>query len=209
MNKKYITVIVWIAFILLNAIILKNVIMRKNVLDSYFRLHVVANSNSIKDQKIKMNVAKTITTKIDEILKKEPTTSKSDVKKIIKDNVKEILLVANASLKNQEAKEVAMLKIGNIYYNEKTKDDMVMDAGIYDSVQIVIGEGKGNNFWSLIYPYSYAGMYKLDSDVIDNNDLHLTDNENNTTLTTLDIISNDNVEYRSGIFEFVKKMWFN
>lgn len=209
MNKKYIVILVWSAFILLNAIILKNVATRENTLDDYFRLHVVANSNSLKDQTIKMKVSKDISEKISEVIKNINCNSKSEIKEVIQDNTKDILLVANNSLKEQGDNKTAIIKIGNIYYDEKTKDNISMNAGIYDSIQIVIGEGKGKNFWSLIYPYSYAGMYELDTSDIDNYNYIATDNENNTILTTNDIISNNDIQYKSGLLEFAKKMWFN
>jgi len=209
MNKKYIVMLVWTAFILLNTIILKNVVIRKSNINNYFRLHVVANSNNLKDQAIKMEVAKDINKKINEIIKDINCNSKSEIKKVIQNNTKDILIAANTSLKKQGDNKTVLIKIGDIYYDEKTKDNISMKEGVYDSIQVVIGEGKGKNFWSLIYPYSYAGMYELDTNDINNRSYITTDNESNTILSTNDIISDDNVQYKSGILEFAKKMWFN
>lgn len=210
MKKKYITIILWTAFLLLNTILIKNIISQESNLDNYFRLHVVANSNSVKDQAIKMNVANDISKKISDIVKNANSNSKNDIKNAIEYNVKDILVATKFSLEKQNDYKNVSIKIGNIYYDEKINDNMIMDEGVYDSMQIIIGEGKGKNFWSLIYPYSYAGMYEINTDISDiNNNLRDTDFEGNTILSTDDIISNTNVEYKSGILEFAKKMWFN
>lgn len=208
MNKRYITIILWSAFILLNTIILKNIIIKKNTLNNYFRLHVVANSNSLKDQSIKMNVASDVSETINKLIENTKASTKSDAKEVIQNNVKDILVAANFSLEKQGDSKTAFVKIGNIYYDEKTKDTIHMDAGIYDSIQVIIGAGKGKNFWSLIYPYSYAGMYELNTDDILDNNFIPKDADGNIILTTNDIISNEDVQYKSGIIELAKKMWF-
>jgi hypothetical protein len=72
--------------------------------------------------------------------------------------------------------------IGKISYDEKEKDNIYMSSGIYDSIKIVIGNGNGANWWSLIYPTSLA--------------LHESNYE-------------QNVEYKSYIFEWFKELLSN
>lgn len=55
-------------------------------------------------------------------------------------------------------------------YDEKTKDDITMPKGVYDSLKILIGNAKGENWWSLIFPYSIAESQNI-SNVITNNDI--------------------------------------
>ncbi len=213
MKKRYINIFVLTIFILLNAIILKGINTKQNNLENYFRLHIVANSNSIKDQSIKKIVAKDVYKQINEILGNNKHSSKLEVKEAIINNVNDILLASNVSLKKQNTDKTAIIKIGNIYYDKKQKEDIYMTAGVYDSMQVIIGEGKGNNFWSLIYPYSYAGIYELD-EITDSTDnytgfIENINNTNNDILTTKDFISSDNVKYKSRILELAKKMWFN
>lgn len=92
-----------------------------------------------------------------------------------------------------------MQTYGNMYYDEKTKDGVLMKQGIYDSLKIVIGEGKGENWWSLIYPNAY------DSVVIYNEQENIKDDTHH--LTTSDIISSNNISIKFGIIEFLKSIF--
>lgn len=87
-----------------------------------------------------------------------------------------------------------------MYYDEKTKDGVQMAEGIYDSLKIVIGEGKGENWWSLIYPNTYDSVVIYDEQ---------GNNKNDDThhLTTSDIISSKNISIKFGIVEFFKNLF--
>lgn len=91
---------------------------------------------------------------------------------------------------------------GNIYYDEKTKDGTQMKQGIYDSLKIIIGDGKGQNWWSLIYPNAYDSVI-------------IYDEQNNTIkddthhLNTSDVISSENISLKFGIIEFFKNVFKN
>lgn len=54
-------------------------------------------------------------------------------------------------------------------YDEKTKGNVKMPKGIYDSLKISIGNAKGENWWSLIFPYSVEGQSM--SELIENDDI--------------------------------------
>ena len=60
-----------------------------------------------------------------------------------------------------------------------------MRKGTYDSIELILGKGNGENFWSLIFPYSY------------------NENFNESVYTS---IENKEVEIKSGIFETIKKV---
>lgn len=87
-----------------------------------------------------------------------------------------------------------------MYYEEKTKNDVKMSEGIYDSLKIVIGEGKGENWWSLIYPNTYDSVviYKEQEN---------TKKDDTHHLTTSDIISSKNISIKFGIIEFFKSLF--
>ena len=52
-----------------------------------------------------------------------------------------------------------------------------MDSGIYDSLKIIIGNGQGQNWWSLIYPTTFCE--NLNNNEILEND----DSKGNTEIT--------------------------
>lgn len=141
-----------LSFILLNVHLIFATNINENNSKNYFRIHVVANSDSIDDQILKLNVSKKVDEYICEITKDLET--KEDYKKCVTTHIQDILVVANNVLKDNNANYKVKAYIGNMYYDEKIKDSITMESGIYDSLKIVIGNGEGENWWSLIFPYS-------------------------------------------------------
>jgi len=190
MKKKIPLYLFILTLTLLNIFLLLNSIHSKNNQDEYFRLHVVANSNSVDDQIIKLNVVKKINNYLSSLYNATNYSTsnlakKDNAKKLIQNNVNNILEVANNELDNQNASYNCYAKIGKIAYEEKYSDDINMTEGIYDSIQIILGNGEGENFWSLIFPYSYNSNFDINS------------NEN---------ILNNDITIKSGILEAIKEV---
>ncbi len=107
------------------------------------RLHVIANSNSDGDQLLKYQVR-------DAILEK----SKADFTK--KDEV-----IGSLSSYKEIAEEVIAkygcdysvnVQYGNFHFPTKHYENISLPAGKYDAVRVVIGEGKGENWWCVLFP---------------------------------------------------------
>lgn len=190
MNKNYPLYICIFCFLLLNIFLVFSNISSKNNQNDYFRLHVVANSNCVDDQIIKLNVVKKVNEYLNSLyessLEISSSNEKEDTKYVIKNNIDNILEIANNELTNQCASYNCYANIGKIKYDEKKSEQINMNEGIYDSIQIVLGDGKGENFWSLIFPYSYNPNF----DVTNNSDYIYT----------------DEIEVKSGILEAIKKV---
>ncbi len=147
--KKYMTCFIALfSFIILNGLIIYNI---NNDKKDIFRLHIVSNSNSIYDLIEKLKVNENVNTYL-KSLKIENLNSKEEVKNKIYGNIDNILDVANNTLKEDNVTYLATAKYGKIYYTEKEDISIKMDEGIYDSLQIILGEGNGENIWSLIFP---------------------------------------------------------
>lgn len=185
MRKKYPLYICIFCFLILNIFLIYNNIKNNYNQKHYFRLHVVANSNSLDDQIIKLNVVKKINSYLDSISKEVYAESKDKTRLIITDNINHLLKTTNSELKVQNAEYSCYANIGKISYDEKKSDSIDMANGIYDSVQIVLGEGKGENFWSLIFPYSYDPNYNINND---------------------NPLSNKNIKIKSGILDTITKV---
>jgi len=187
------------AFIILNFLIIFTSLSNQNIKESFFRIHVVANSDSIDDQLIKYKVAKNIDNYVANLYKNtaEETLDKNDSKNIITSHVEEILNLTKNTLSTNSFSYSSYIKLGNISYDEKVSDSLTMPSGIYDSVQIVLGDGKGENWWSLVFPYSY------DSSIIVNDIAaeQVANKEN-------DILCNKKeVKYKFGIIEKIKSVF--
>lgn len=121
--------------------------------NEYFRIHVVANSDSIDDQLLKYTVAKHVNEYISNVTSNCET--KNECKQAIKDNMQNILNLSNDIVSQNNCKYNIKAYIGKQLYDEKQMNNLHMNAGIYDSLKIVIGNGNGQNWWSLIYPTTF------------------------------------------------------
>ena len=155
-SKKILLYIFLIAFVLLNITIIYGNCTNKSNIQNYFRIHVVANSDSIDDQLLKYTVAKEVNNYIETLTKN--TASKEESKQIIQDNIQNILKICNNIIKNENYNYSVKAYIGKIQYDEKKSYNFYMDGGIYDSLKIVIGHGNGQNWWSIIYPNNYLEL---------------------------------------------------
>ncbi len=197
-NKITLPFFVLLVIILLNTVIVFNLYTNKKDKDDILRLHVVANSNDISDQIVKLKVQSKINDYINNNF-----NSNDDKNKIINDiksHADDIISLSNKVLDENNINYDTTLKIGKINYDEKISQTLTMDKGIYNSVQVVLGNGKGKNIWSLIFPdeNSINNISSLDSILPGINDLFKTQNDMES--------ENENIEYDFKILEIIRKI---
>lgn len=107
----------------------------RDLSDNLVRLHIVANSNSSADQEIKLKVR-------DEILKS--SSFPPDTEKINK--------IACDTALSLGAGYDAKTCISRRYVPEKTYKNIRLPEGIYNCINVVLGEGEGENWWCVAYP---------------------------------------------------------
>ena len=103
--------------------------------NNVIRLHILANSDSKSDQRIKLKVRDAILNEVS--LKDKDFLQKSET-------------VANSVLSNYNYKAIA--KYGEFYFPTKKYKNVTLPCGKYNSVRIVLGEGEGQNWWCVLYP---------------------------------------------------------
>lgn len=105
----------------------------ENLQENLLRLHIIANSNSEKDQKIKLDVR-------DRLL----DSGEYDVKKLSE--------IANVTLSELKAGYGAEICYRKRYVPVKSYKNIALPAGEYTCLDIVLGEGAGENWWCIAYP---------------------------------------------------------
>lgn len=122
----------------------------EDIQKSVLRLHVIANSDSNCDQELKLKVR-------DAVLQsgKEIFTGSGDrisAEKKILENSDAILKAARGVIKDEGYDYDVRLEITDDNFPTKTYGDTTLPAGRYRAVKIVIGEGKGHNWWCVMFP---------------------------------------------------------
>ncbi|MDF2886749.1 MAG: stage sporulation protein [Lacrimispora sp.] len=114
------------------------------------RFHVLANSNSTQDQNLKLKVRTMLLNSIYEDLGEN--ASLEDTKTYISSHESTLEEKAENYMKNLGFNYPAHMELTDCYFPTKTYGDMVFPCGTYEAVRVKIGEGKGHNWWCVLYP---------------------------------------------------------
>lgn len=139
------------SIIFLSAYISIGMYNKSKVSENTFRLHVVANSNDLNDQIIKLKIVDKIENYLNTLLNKTDI-SKDEVYDIIYNNIDEILKISNKELEKNNIDYTTNIKLGKINYDEKEDIYLSMEKGSYDSLQVLLGKAEGENYWNLVFP---------------------------------------------------------
>ena len=53
------------------------------------------------------------------------------------------------------------------YFPAKSLNGQIVPAGVYQTIKITIGEGKGTNWWSILYPEFFGVTYEDSKNIED------------------------------------------
>ncbi|MEG0109096.1 MAG: stage II sporulation protein R [Lachnospiraceae bacterium] len=120
--------------------------MAKEVL----RFHVLANSDSKKDQALKMKVKEAVLNFMSSQLPTE--ASLEETKKWVHQNQNEIKKIGRDIIKKEGYQYSIHSEVSTCYFPDKTYGDVTFPAGKYQALRIEIGDAKGKNWWCVLYP---------------------------------------------------------
>lgn len=122
----------------------------KNIRENVLRLHIIANSDSLKDQEIKLKVRDRVLKEADGIFYLDDGILSA--KDRVNEKLSYIEEIANNELQSQGVTEKATAEIVNMFFDTRAYENFTMPAGYYDAVRIIIGDAKGKNWWCVLYP---------------------------------------------------------
>ncbi len=118
------------------------------IYNSTIRLHVLANSDSEKDQNAKLKVRDSVL----EHISTYKSESKEQTLALIMEDKEKLEKIAEETLKKEGILENVTLEIGKEDYPTRNYASFSLPAGEYTSVRVVIGEGEGQNWWCVLFP---------------------------------------------------------
>ena len=118
--------------------------------DKLIRFHVIANSDSDKDQKLKLKVRDEVISYLQPKL--ENSNSIEESEKIIKNEYKTLENISKKVISKNGYNYI--VKVGLEYSNFPAKQysSVVLPAGKYKALRIIIGEGNRKNWWCVMFP---------------------------------------------------------
>jgi len=118
--------------------------------DEAIRMRVIPNSNDEADITIKNKVKNQLQTEMVYLLK--DATSINESRQIINNNLKKIDAEISSLLKKENYNLGYNLNYSLNYFPEKTYKGVKYKEGYYESVLVTLGEGKGDNWWCVLFP---------------------------------------------------------
>ena len=138
---------VLISSIIVNA---KQLQMQRELAQEVFRFHVLANSDSEKDQELKMKVKEGIISYMEMEL---PNAENVDeTKEWARSHLEQIEQVARDILYQEGYTCAVKARVTRCRFPEKTYGDVTFPPGEYEALRVEIGEAKGQNWWCVLYP---------------------------------------------------------
>ena len=130
--------------------VLGNDPLQPMIASKILRFHVLANSDTVSDQSIKRKVRDAVGVYLSPLL--EQSDSLEETKEIVNDNMPSIVRVAEETLADHGYDYTISAKITETEFPEKVYGEFSFPKGTYEALQIVIGEGQGQNWWCVLYP---------------------------------------------------------
>lgn len=128
--------------------------------ESVLRLHVVANSDSPEDQRVKLMVR-------DAVLREAENwcggaESLEEANFAVCTHLEGIVNAANRRLAQAGYGARARGMVTEMYFPTKEYKGFALPAGRYRALRVTIGEGKGRNWWCVVFPALCLGAARGD-----------------------------------------------
>lgn len=118
--------------------------------NSMIRLHVVANSNSKNDQLLKLKIRDKVLDYTKVLLK--DSTGIDDTQRIISQNIGNITNFIKSYMDENCINYNVKVMLGEFPFPTKAYGDVVLPAGNYQALKVLIGAAGGNNWWCVLFP---------------------------------------------------------
>ena len=118
--------------------------------DQLIRFHVLANSDSEQDQELKRAVRDAI---LKEVSPRLAVSKSLDESRQILNQIRPDMESIGLSVVRMWGKDYSVrTEYGNSSFPTKSYGSLVLPAGDYEALRIVIGEGQGSNWWCVLFP---------------------------------------------------------
>ncbi|MBR6767220.1 MAG: stage II sporulation protein R [Clostridia bacterium] len=116
----------------------------------YVRFHVIADDDTAEAQALKIKVRDAVSDRVKSLFAE--CVNPEEAWRIARENEKVMEKWAReAALANGYAGSI-VVRAEECEFEEREYGDITLPAGKYRAIRVIIGEGKGQNWWCLLYP---------------------------------------------------------
>lgn len=121
----------------------------QNQYEGIVRLHVLANSDTVEDQALKLKVRDAV---IEYMEKQDDLNSAGEAREYLSENLNRLEKIAEGVIASEGYDYSARADLGVRYIPEKAYGGNTFPAGNYEALNITIGRGEGENWWCVLFP---------------------------------------------------------
>ena len=114
------------------------------------RLHILANSDTDKDQALKIEIRDRILQKYGKDLRDADSMDEAEVK--TRELTSQIQSDVNEWIHEAGEDYECEVTVGVEWYDTRKYEDFTLPKGYYTSVKVMLGEAEGKNWWCVMYP---------------------------------------------------------
>lgn len=123
---------------------------KHTIRNDVIRFHVLANSDDLHDQNVKMYVRSLILDYLRDC--EQNWASQSEAKEYLQKHIDEIEELIDSKLKLHGIDQCVKVTLTKERFGIRTYDTFTLPSGVYDSLRVELGEAKGKNWWCVIFP---------------------------------------------------------
>lgn len=117
---------------------------------SVLRLHILANSDSSRDQLLKLKVRDALLT--DGGAYFTQADSKEEAILRTQEHLQALEAIARLTLRAAGCEYPVTCLLETAYFDTRVYDRVTLPAGNYTALRVIIGEGSGQNWWCVMFP---------------------------------------------------------
>lgn len=122
----------------------------EGVRERVVRLHVLANSDSGEDQALKLKVRDAILAASADW--QDTAHTADEALALAQERLPTLQAVAQEVVAAEGYAYPVQVEVCRAYFTTRQYETVTLPAGTYDAVRVIIGEGKGQNWWCVMYP---------------------------------------------------------
>lgn len=137
-----------------------------NIRQNVLRMHVIANSDSEADQALKLKVRDAVLLEGGALF--DGTMTADDAQNVLESDKARLCEAAQRVITENGFDYGVKIEIGKDFFPTRTYDGTVtLPAGQYEAVRVIIGEGKGQNWWCVMFPPLCLPAAEAEADIGD------------------------------------------
>ncbi len=122
----------------------------KGIREEVLRLHVIANSDEDYDQELKLKVRDALLQSGESIFSGSEDIISAESKIADKQDI--LRYTAEETIYNLGFDYDVKIELARSYFPTRTYGELTLPAGYYKAVRVIIGQGKGKNWWCIMFP---------------------------------------------------------